>query len=244
MADAAARGILESRVGPYLCALNPSYPQESDQLARIITACENTPEAPEISPTVVGRRAITTLDLGGVGKVVVKHYQRGGLFKLVMKRSYLRISRSRAQDEFEYLARVRALGVSAPEPVGFVTRGGIFYRNWLLTREIPEAISLADWAARNGENLRVLSDKVIEQVGILIEARILHVDLHPGNVILDREQQLWLLDFDKAAQFKGKLNILRDMYLVRWRRAVLKHGLPEKLSEYVALGLRRNFEVN
>ena len=72
---------------------------------------------------------------------------------------------------------------------------------------------------------------VIKQVSILIKNKILHVDLHPGNVIVGNQNQVYLLDFDKASIFPGEKNALRSRYLRRWNRAIQKHGLPEILSE-------------
>lgn len=57
-----------------------------------------------------------------------------------------------------------------------------------------------------------------------------------GNVLVYPEQSVYLIDFDKARHFKGSASDLRKAYICRWRRAVIKHGLPEVLSEYVSAG--------
>jgi len=66
---------------------------------------------------------------------------------------------------------------------------------------------------------------VSSQVSALIEHGILHVDLHPGNVLVNPEGRLFLIDFDKARLYKNSRG-LKDKYLRRWRRAVDKHDLP------------------
>ena len=73
--------------------------------------------------------------------------------------------------------------------------------------------------------------EVIKQVSMLIKNNILHADLHPGNVIVDNQNQVYLLDFDKGGVFPGDKNALKTRYLRRWNRAIQKHGLPEMLSE-------------
>jgi aminoglycoside phosphotransferase (APT) family kinase protein len=106
---------------------------------------------------------------------------------------------------------------------------------------------------------------------MLILNGIKHVDLHPGNVLVDGTGQVFLLDFDKAffilndenspfllslkeqAHAPDSQNMLssreimrevlflrrlRDFYLRRWRRAVIKHGLPDYVSETMCLRLR------
>ena len=59
--------------------------------------------------------------------------------------------------------------------------------------------------------------------------------------MLDDEGKVYVLDFDKAVRFSGNKNALRDKYVCRWRRAVIKHKLPETLSELMCIGLRKNF---
>jgi hypothetical protein len=48
-----------------------------------------------------------------------------------------------------------------------------------------------------------------------------------------------VVDFDNARPFDGSERDLRDQYLRRWRRAVIKHNLPETLSELMAMELRQ-----
>jgi 3-deoxy-D-manno-octulosonic acid kinase len=78
---------------------------------------------------------------------------------------------------------------------------------------------------------------VIEQVSILIKNSILHVDLHPGNVIVDNQDRVYILDFDKGDIFSGNINKLKSRYLSRWNRAIQKHQLPEMLIELMCSAL-------
>ena len=189
-----------------------------------------------------GRAAVTRGEVPGIGRVVVKHFMRGGLLRHLVERLYLRWGPVRSEQEFELLERVRALGVRAPEPVACGFRGGLFYRTWLVTKEIAHSRSLADLSQQDEDLAREYMRELINQVGILIRNNLLHVDLHPGNVLISDEGKLYILDFDKAREFKGPKNKLRDVYLHRWRRAVIKHKLPEILTEIMALGLRSSFE--
>ena len=81
---------------------------------------------------------------------------------------------------------------------------------------------------------------VIEQISKLIEHRILHIDLHPGNVIVDDKGRALIIDFDKGRFFNGSRDKLRNLYLQRWQRAVSKHGLPAMLNEMIWDGLFGN----
>lgn len=186
-----------------------------------------------------GRRSVSYISLPPLGRVVVKYYTRGGLFGLLVSHRYLKLGSVRSELEYKMLETVRKLGVSAPEPIGFLWSGGLFYRTWLVTREIEKRSTLAELALKDEELARAAVDALVKQVNILLEHGIFHVDLHPGNVLVDQQGQVFLVDFDKAAHFGGKRGALRDRYIFRWRRAVIKHRLPDILSEMVCLGLKR-----
>ena len=79
---------------------------------------------------------------------------------------------------------------------------------------------------------------VIEQISALIQNDILHVDLHPGNVLVDAAGKVYLLDFDKGSVYHGNRQKLKNRYITRWKRAVNKHGLPKFLAEMMQNGLK------
>lgn len=190
---------------------------------------------------LAGRAPIVRATLDGLGAVVVKQYTRGGLFRYLVAERYFRWGPTRPEAEFAILTGVRSIGGMAPEPLAWIDRGSPFYRAWLVTREIEHHATLAEISRSDEDRTRQLLDSVVRQIEILIEQRIFHVDLHPGNVVIDRDNTVFILDFDRARRFIGTRNALRDRYLHRWRRAVIKHRLPDILAEYICLGLRRNF---
>jgi 3-deoxy-D-manno-octulosonic acid kinase len=196
------------------------------QLIRIFTA--PTEKADSV---LCGRTSITITHLEGIGSVFVKYYFRGGLVQYVNQRRYLNLGKTRCQIEYEWLQKVRTLGINAPDPIAFAYRGRLLYQCWLVTREIKDHQTLAQLSCLNEELTRIVMKGVIKQVSTLIKNKILHVDLHPGNVIVDNQNQVYLLDFDKGGVFPGEENALRSRYLRRWNRAIQKHRLPEMLSE-------------
>ena len=200
--------------------------QQLKQLIRLFNLPKNT-----INSTLGGRTSITVVPLEGLGSVVIKYYRRGGAIRYLIKQRYLKCGKTRSQIEYELLQKVRSLGVNAPEPVAFAYQGRLFYQCWLVTREIKDHQTLVQISRSNEERARMVMKAVIKQVSILIKNKILHVDLHPGNVIVGNQNQVYLLDFDKASIFPGEKNALRSRYLRRWNRAIQKHGLPEILSE-------------
>ena len=72
--------------------------------------------------------------------------------------------------------------------------------------------------------------KLTNQVDTLVENQIHHVDLHPGNVIVNNHNELFIIDFDKAQMNFHNKKKLHQKYINRWQRAVLKHNLPAMLN--------------
>ena len=194
------------------------------------------------SNVLEGRGHVILGTLPQYGPVIVKCYHRGGLFQCLVRDRYLKAGKTRGQREYEMLAMAQSLGVHVPRPIAFAFTGFPFYRAWLVMAEIIGKRSLALLCREDEDLCRALLPEFIRQLHLLIQGRILHVDLHPGNVVLDREGRLYVLDFDKAEQVRWSRRALRDYYLRRWRRAVIKHALPDFLSEAVCLGLRQNVE--
>lgn len=189
-----------------------------------------------------GRGKVITGTLPGFGRCIVKCYLRGGLFRYLVAGRYLRMGVTRGEAEFRMLSKVRSLGVNAPTPIAFAYQGYPFYKAWLISAEITGRRSLAEISVRDEDLCMELITPLIDQLSILIRNRVFHVDLHPGNVVVDPSKNVYLLDFDKARSFKGTKNDLRDLYLTRWRRAIIKHRLPDYLAEAVCGNLRRSFE--
>jgi 3-deoxy-D-manno-octulosonic acid kinase len=141
--------------------------------------------------------------------------------------------------EYEVLREVRRIGVNAPEPIAYAYKGRIFYKAWLVTREIVQPQTLAELSFLDEQHACLVMKEVIAQVAALMNHSILHVDLHPGNVVVDSSGHVFLLDFDKAYFSRKKQKKLCDYYLSRWRRAIMKHHLPEILSEMMDTGLQK-----
>jgi 3-deoxy-D-manno-octulosonic acid kinase len=158
------------------------------------------------------------------------------------KQRYLKLGETRCQREFELLQTVRDFGINAPEPIAYAYRGWPFYLAWLVTRRIQQPLSLAELATQDHKQTQKVMKSVIEQVVLLIERGIVHCDLHPGNVAVDSQKKVFLVDFDKGYLITGNKDKLRKRYASRWQRAVKKHNLPSMLSETMVVGLSVNAE--
>jgi 3-deoxy-D-manno-octulosonic acid kinase len=206
------------------------------QINRLIGFFSQTP--PKTNSVLGGRSSVSYHRIDDLGPVVVKHYKRGGLLGRLVRHRYMKWGKSRSQLEFELLQKVRNLGISVPEPLLFASHGRLIYRAWLVTSEIKKPLSLARLSLDDEIRTRQVMASVIEQISRLIDNRIMHVDLHPGNVVVDCQDRVFLLDFDKGKIYRGNKTKLRDRYIQRWQRAVSKHGLPEYLTEMLQSGLK------
>ena len=192
-----------------------------DQLVRHF----ETPPEPEPG-VLTGRTGTHLIELQDMGQAVIKHYLRGGILCKLNRRTHLAIKNSRAQLEFELLSHIQDIGVNAPQPIAFASRGRLFYQTWLITKSIPDVKNLSEIIPSESEKAEKAIVNLAAQVNILISHHILHVDLHPGNVLVDPEERVYIIDFDKAKTGHTKKHALAKYYLRRWERAVSKYRLP------------------
>ena len=190
------------------------------------------------NPSVLGGRTTLSIhEIDPLGSVAIKSYTRGGWVRHLMQQRYLKLGKTRAQIEFERLQSARNLGINAPEPIVYAHRGSIFYQAWLVSRAINHPLSLALLSLKDKNRTRQAMESVIEQITLLIQNGILHVDLHPGNIVVDGSDQIFVVDFDKGRNHLGSRKKLKNRYLNRWQRAVTKHRLPAMLTEMLQEGL-------
>ncbi|MBE3133134.1 MAG: hypothetical protein IMZ55_06655 [Acidobacteria bacterium] len=231
------RPIVRTRIDGFTCHL--AYPLSEDERRQLIASLATPARARAVPPSggvLSGRAAIWRHEIPSIGSVVIKEYRRGGMLRFIRRRYYVRFRTARPEREFNNLMTARAAGLNVPDPVACFSRGALFYRGWLATRFIPGR-SLVDVVSTDTGALPALMDDLMRQVRLLIKNRVAHVDLHPGNVLVDATGTLYLLDFDRAIVSTKSLQELRDQYDVRWKRAVEKHGLPGMLADRFSAGL-------
>ncbi|MBF0101749.1 MAG: phosphotransferase [Desulfobacterales bacterium] len=185
----------------------------------------NEKEISQQETVLGGRTKCKKTVLPDIGAVVVKTYHRGGMIRYVSKDRYIKWGESRSQQEFNMLNKVRQLGIFTPKPVCFVNTCGIFYKAWLVTEEIDGAQSMVELSQQDQLLALKYMGKIIENINLLIQHQIVHVDLHPGNILIDKNGQVYLIDFDKALIANQPKHILKQRYIERWQRANEKYCL-------------------
>ncbi len=162
---------------------------------------------------------------------VLRHYRRGGLIGKWVKQTYTYpgIKRTRAYRELELLNTLyHGYKLPCPRPVaGHVQHMGSFYRCDLLIERISDATDVHHLLCRGpvennlwrhiGETIRRFHDK-----------QVYHHDLNIHNLLLDNQQQAWLIDFDKCELRIG--DKWKADNLARLQRSLLKES--SRQSQY------------
>jgi 3-deoxy-D-manno-octulosonic acid kinase len=137
--------------------------------------------------------------------------------------------------------KLRQLGIRTPEPIAYAYRGFPLYSAWLITQKIEKARNLAELSRQDIKRVTRIMVKIIEQIERLIECRCMHVDLHPGNILVDENNDIYIVDFDKGYFSSATKQKLYDTYCKRWQRSIIKHHLPVILDEMLQKGLYQKF---
>lgn len=132
--------------------------------------------------------------------MVLRHFQRGGLMGRVNRDLYLRVGakNSRPMREFDLLADMRAEGLPVPAPVAAqYAPVGAFYRADIITQRIPQARPLEDMLSAAPLSAQ-LWRKVGAQIRHLHDHEVYHSDLNCRNILMDAQDRIWFIDFDKC----------------------------------------------
>ncbi len=169
-------------------------------------------------------RGLTWFFDAGQQQLVLRHYYRGGLIGKLLTDQYFYtgLKSSRAFREFNLLNRLHALGLPVPRPVAFRVKKilALCCVSDIITVLIREAqsvaailraqpLSAAQWFAI-GKTLRRFQHH-----------HVYHHDLNAHNILLDRQQKAWLIDFDQGALRPGS-NTWKSKNLQRLQRSLLK----------------------
>ncbi|MEM6660419.1 MAG: 3-deoxy-D-manno-octulosonic acid kinase [Pseudomonadota bacterium] len=132
--------------------------------------------------------------------MVLRHFHRGGLIGRVNRDLYLRTrpENSRAMREFDLLSEMCNDGLPVPRPVAarFVPLG-VFYRADIITVRIADAEPLQDLLKAKG-----LPSQLWKDIGAAIKTlhahNVYHSDLNCRNIMIDTQDKVWFIDFDKC----------------------------------------------
>lgn len=171
-----------------------------------------------------GRGGVTFVDTP-VGGCALRHYHRGGLMANLSADRYLwtGAERTRSFREFRLLAELANQGLPVPAPVAArYVRDGLHYRADLLTRRIDPSHTLSG-ALGSGALDPALADRIGRTIARFHAAHVWHADLNAHNILVDSDDTVWLIDFDRGRRRKAKLS-WQQANMARLRRSFDKLG--------------------
>ncbi len=133
--------------------------------------------------------------------LVWRHYFRGGLVGRILRDRFISGSadKSRSMQEFNLLERMRAWHLPVPRALAAKVKTQIAVQRCdLIMERVPDA---NDWVALLRQ--APFPSAVWQAAGLTIANLhahgVNHTDLNAHNLLLDGEQQIWIIDFDKCA---------------------------------------------
>jgi 3-deoxy-D-manno-octulosonic acid kinase len=207
----------------------------------------------EDGPVRTSRGSFEVVELGPELKVLVRSYMRGGFVQHFVKDRFFCLpwessDRSRPFQEFAMLQRLKEHGVNVPLPVGaatFYETGHYSYRGIIASEYIENsenllerAVLCRDAAERDDEIFDAAYAAGVE-AGRMLDAKVMHRDLHPANVLMLPSSEIVLIDFDKAFQFGDLVDkpLYAQRIAARWARSCAKHSLSPRFVDRFLQGL-------
>jgi 3-deoxy-D-manno-octulosonic acid kinase len=178
---------------------------------------------------IAGRGGSIKFDLDG-RPAILRQYLRGGLVARLLADRYLWLgrNRTRAWREWAILELALEAGLPVPTPLGVcVCRGGLSYRAAIITAYIKDTETLAERITYSELGL-----KSWHRLGLLLQKfqlhRFRHADLNANNLLVDQQDQFYIIDFDKARVMRN-LDNWQWSTLLRLQRSLEKINRQQKL---------------
>lgn len=172
------------------------------------------------------------------GQFVIRRYLRGGLIRKITASRFLFLGfkRTRPYQELTLLEYMQQQRLPVPYPVaGICHKQGISYEASIVTRLIPEARELFHFLLPSEFDCQDWPKINWQAIGSTIrrfhEAGIDHVDLNCHNIMLDKDNKIWLIDFDKCKKRRPSKGWQRNN-LTRLHRSFTKEALKNDAFQY------------
>ncbi|OBT10108.1 3-deoxy-D-manno-octulosonic acid kinase [Vibrio sp. UCD-FRSSP16_10] len=153
----------------------------------------------KVTGSAKGRGTTWFVQLDGL-QGALRHYRRGGLFGKLVKDQYWFSGweNTRSYQEYQLLQHLRSKGVNVPRPIAAqADKFGPFYTADLLSERIPNAQDLVDKLQQSSLSVE-LYHSIGQQIKKLHQAQVNHTDLNIHNILLDTDNKVWIIDFDKC----------------------------------------------
>ena len=158
------------------------------------------------------------------GEAALRHYRRGGLFGKLVKDQYWFTGweKTRSFQEFQLLNTLIEAGVNVPRPIAArAVKVGPYYRADLLSEKIANARDLV--AILQDKPLpKEMYQKIGAEIRKMHDAQVNHTDLNIHNILIDDQDKVWIIDFDKC--YIDSSNHWTFSNLARVERSLIKES--------------------
>lgn len=151
-----------------------------------------------------GGRGAAWFVSGDFGEGVLRRYRRGGFMASISRDRYLWQGelRVRSVAEHRLLADLRSLGLPVPAPIAAAYwRSGLTYTASILVERIASVRSFAGLVTADADTAPWAAAGATLARFHRLGAR--HADLNAHNMIVDSDEQVWLIDWDKGRRVGG-----------------------------------------
>jgi len=134
------------------------------------------------------------------GKMMLRHYYRGGIPAKFIKDKYLwtGMNNTRSFSEYRLLAKMIELGLPVPHPIAAqVCKVGLFYQANILIKYLHHNSTFA--ALLNTDSPIESWEKVGSTIANFHNLGIYHADLNVNNILI-ADELVYLIDFDHSKQ--------------------------------------------
>lgn len=170
----------------------------------------------------IGRGSAWFID-APFGSAVLRQYLRGGWAAKLSRSGYFftSVARSRPFREFNVLVSLHELGLPVPRPLAALcVHHGVISRGALMTARIEGAQTLADLLPGDMTTVELWAE-VGQCIRRFHQAGTWHADLNARNILLDADNRVFLIDFDRA-RFTPEKAVNGENNLARLKRSLVK----------------------
>ncbi|MGR5353077.1 3-deoxy-D-manno-octulosonic acid kinase [Vibrio sp. DNB22_19_2] len=135
-------------------------------------------------------------------QAALRHYRRGGLFGKLVNDHYWFAGweQTRSAQEFRLLQCLIDAGVNVPRPIAArAVKSGLTYQADLLSERIPNARDLVS-ILQEKPLPSAMYQKIGQEIAKMHKANVNHTDLNIHNILIDDQDKVWIIDFDKCRQ--------------------------------------------
>jgi 3-deoxy-D-manno-octulosonic acid kinase len=139
------------------------------------------------------------------GQAALRHYRRGGLLGKLVSDHYLFTGwqATRCYQEFQLLSTLYQAGVNVPRPIAArAVKRTFCYQADLLSEKIPNARDLVAILKEKPLSTEMYQ-KIGQEIKKMHDAQVNHTDLNIHNILIDVDNKVWIIDFDKCAERTG-----------------------------------------